>query len=268
MAASHLPAVAGYVGDAADAAAAIARGAIAGAAGVVGMSLQEHHVEATLWTGVAVVALLTFGHALAGVPLRLIGQSSPGGVRTRLFGCVVGRACERQGRFRVAVSSFERAPFCLSVLLCRAAFFLGFVPSLLRLAPHIISPKHDPKQPTDDNKTPPPRNHSYDNSRGEFPHFAAFAVVVGIGLAAFHLLRPWPLLFFGIAAAVVLRNATARMTSKPPPPRRGQQVLNKTPQFPPQRKRFEELHQCVVVRFWGSVAIAFCRHAGGSSCWR
>jgi len=83
----------------------------------------------------------------------------------------------------------------------------------------------------------------YDNSRGEFPHFAAFLLVLCLGLIGFYLLRPWPIVFFALAARIVWYNLFAPMTSKPPPPREGEQVLNETPQFPKTRHTFDELHK-------------------------
>ena len=132
---------------------------------------EEHHVDGLMWLGTAFVFLLTFGHLLAGVPIKRLGTNTGGGVRTRTLG--------------------------------------------------------------------------YDNSRGEFPHHAAFLIVLALGLAAFYFLKPWPVLFFLAAARVVWRNLFSRMTSKPPPPRQGEQVLNETPQFPPGRRKFDELHKYV-----------------------
>lgn len=83
----------------------------------------------------------------------------------------------------------------------------------------------------------------YDSSRGEFPHFAAFFLVICVGMIAYCLLRPWPIFFFLLAARVFWYNRFARMTSKPPPPRQGKQVLNETAQFPKELRQFDELHK-------------------------
>jgi squalene/oxidosqualene cyclase-like protein len=83
----------------------------------------------------------------------------------------------------------------------------------------------------------------YDNARGEFPHTAAFFIAMSGGIAVFYLLKPYIFAFFGLAAWLVWRNLFAPLTSKPPPPRRGKQLIKEVPQFPPQRHKFNDLHK-------------------------